>query len=303
MCAKAKMPVPRHERGNAVRNKFLLPVVLLLASVTAHSEDPVAALGKQRAVASHLEWDIGEAGHPILGPIRFAHTKASIATPVGTANVYSNAYVSCEKSTGTIAIELTNQITPDDPGGLPPKRMPRLVCISPAGTSGGTVVQQVLAASWQVNDLGDALAHGFLPSALRACSAIGIVEDVVMPEGWAPGSLPIQFEISPYSRELDSIFATCGVASAYASPSPVAARSAPSQSGEGRPNSWKTARTIASGRTNVRAAPNLHSPVVAELNPGSVVLVQSTGGPWWRARSRAGAKFEGYIRGDRLVGK
>lgn len=281
------------------------PILIFLASAPAHSEDPVAAAGKQRAAAMHLEWEIGEAGHPILGPIRFAHTKTSIATPVGTANVYSNAYVSCEKSSRTIAIELTNQITPDDPGGLPPARMPRLVCMSPAGTSGAKMVQQVLETSWQVNDLGDALARGLRPSALRACASIGIVQDVVMPEGWAPGSLPVQFEISPYARELDSIFATCGEVSAYA-PAAVAPSSASARAASRRPaidRTWKTARTIASGRTNVRARPNLHSAVVAQLNPGAVILVQSTGGAWWRAKSRTGAKFEGYIRGDRLVVK
>ena len=68
-------------------------------------------------------------------------------------------------------------------------------------------------------------------------------------------------------------------------------------------NPWRTARTTASGRTNVRAAPDIHSAIVAHLPPGSVILIQSTGGEWWHAKSRGGAKFEGYIREDRLVVK
>ena len=271
-----------------------LPVLLLLASVPAHSEDPVASLGKQRAAASRLAWEIREAGHPVLGPIRFAHTTTAIVTPVGSAKVFSNAYVSCEEGARTIAIELTNQTAPDDPGGLRPARMPRLVCIRPAGKGGGKTVQQVLEASWQINEVGDAMARGFRPSALRACASIGVVEDVVLPQGWARSSTPVEFEITPYAKALDPIFVTCGAVSAYGSPPPL---------GEGRPTVWKMARTLASGRTNVRAAPSLHSAVVIRLSPGAVVLVQSTGGAWWRAKSRTGAKFEGYIREDRLVVK
>ena len=264
----------------------------------------MASLGKQRAAASRLEWEIRDAGHPVLGPIRFAHTRSSIVTPVGSGKVFSNAYVSCEKSARTIAIELTNQTAPDDPGGLRPAAMPRLVCISPAGTGGTRVVQQVLEASWQVNPLGDAMARGLRPSALRACAAIGVVEDVALPRGWARGTAPIAFEISPYAKDLDSIFVTCGEMTAYGPPAGEGRRS-PSplgeRRGEGQPSAWKTARTIASGATNVRAGPNVHSAIVARLNPGAVVFVQSTGGEWWRAKSRGGTKFEGYIREDRLV--
>ncbi len=282
-----------------------LPVLFLLASAPAHSEDPVASLGKQRAAGSRLEWEIREAGHPVLGPIRFAHTKASIVTPVGSAKVFSNAYVSCEKGARTIAIELTNQTAPDDPGGLRPATMPRLVCISPAGTRDAKTVQQALEASWQVNQLGDAMARGLRPSALRACAAIGVVEDVTLPKGWARSSLPVQFEITPYGRELDSVFATCGEVSAYApaaaAPSSASAKPASPPPGADRP--WRTARTIASGKTNVRAGPNVHSAIVARLNPGAIILVQSTGGEWWRVKSRTGAKLEGYIREDRLVVK
>jgi SH3-like domain-containing protein len=66
---------------------------------------------------------------------------------------------------------------------------------------------------------------------------------------------------------------------------------------------WRTARVISSGKTNVRAAATLQSAVVAQLDPGAIVLVQRMGGEWWRAKSSAGAAFEGYIREDRLVFK
>ena len=39
------------------------------------------------------------------------------------------------------------------------------------------------------------------------------------------------------------------------------------------------------------------------LYPGDVIFVQKTGNEWWRAKSRAGTAFEGYIRQDRLVFK
>jgi hypothetical protein len=57
---------------------------------------------------------------------------------------------------------------------------------------------------------------------------------------------------------------------------------------------------VSGGTTNVRAAPSIHSAVVARLDPGAAVSVQHAGGDWWRARSRTGHKFEGYIRADRL---
>jgi hypothetical protein len=57
---------------------------------------------------------------------------------------------------------------------------------------------------------------------------------------------------------------------------------------------------IASGRTNVRVRPDLSSPVVVQLDPGALVLVQKTPTEWWRAKPRGGAGFSGYIREDRL---
>jgi SH3-like domain-containing protein len=64
---------------------------------------------------------------------------------------------------------------------------------------------------------------------------------------------------------------------------------------------WKSARTIASGRTNVRGAPAIDAKVVAQLDPGVLILVQATSSEWWKARATKGAGFIGYIRRDRLV--
>ncbi len=298
------MPNAQGDRVDMVQNcvrppralAIALPALLFAVTAPVHAGDPAAALGKQRAVDSRLEWEIHDANHPVLGAIRFAHTRTAFVTPVGNAKVYSSAYVSCEKGAGKIAIELTNQASPTDPGGLRPAKLPHLVCIRPAGTGGAKAVQQVLDTSWHVNQLGDAMARGLRPSTLRACAAIGIVQDVALPKGWARSSVPLHFEITPYDRDLDSIFVTCGEMSAYAVAGTVSAEPAPASAPP-----WKTARCVARGRTNVRAGPSLRSQVVAELNPGTTILVQSTGGAWWRAKPRTGAKFEGYIREDRLV--
>src|SRR5262249_44155233 len=118
---------------------------------------------------------------------------------------------------------------------------------------------------------------------------------------------------------LDSIFATCGEVSAYASPYtapvPVAATQpvaplpptvAPPPAVPPAPvaePAWIVARTTSAGRTNVRAEPNTHSAIVAKLDPGAVIFVQRSGGDWYRAKARNGPKFEGYIRDDRLVVK
>jgi hypothetical protein len=64
---------------------------------------------------------------------------------------------------------------------------------------------------------------------------------------------------------------------------------------------WKSARILATGgRTNVRARPSIDSPIVAQLDPGALVLVQATDTEWWKAKPRSGAGFSGYVRQDRL---
>jgi hypothetical protein len=79
---------------------------------------------------------------------------------------------------------------------------------------------------------------------------------------------------------------------------PLAAKSTPPPAVAEAP--WRPARVISSGRTNVRAAPDLSSAIVVQLDPGALVLVQKTANEWWRAKPRSGAGFGGYIREDRL---
>jgi uncharacterized protein YgiM (DUF1202 family) len=58
---------------------------------------------------------------------------------------------------------------------------------------------------------------------------------------------------------------------------------------------------VPTGKTNVRAGPSLQTPIVSELFPGSVVMIQGAGNEWYRVRPSRGNAFEGYIRQDRLV--
>jgi len=289
-----------------------LPVCL--AAVTAHSQNPAAPLGKQRAAGSQLEWEIREAGHPILGNIRFAVLKKPLETSAGSARVYSRVYVSCEKASGKLAIELTNTTAPDDPGGLQRSTMPRLVCSRPVAPADDKLVREDLFANWDVNKIGDALTRGFRPFPLRECVSIRVVQDVVLPAGSAQKSAHVEFDILPYDRALDSIFVTCGDVSAYAPgtspatavtarPVTASAAMAPSKPAPEADATWQMARTLSGGRTRVRAGPTLKSAVVAELFPGALVLAQPTDSEWWRVKSPSRAKFEGYIRRDRLVFK
>ena len=67
-------------------------------------------------------------------------------------------------------------------------------------------------------------------------------------------------------------------------------------------SSWRSARAIPTGMTNLRAAPTLQSAIVVQLFPGAVVQVQHASADWWRARTKTpqGKVVEGYIREDRL---
>jgi hypothetical protein len=287
---------------------------LLALGAGAHAQSPVVALGKERAAASKLQWDVREAGHPTLGPIVFAMLKTPIATAVGANRISSNIYLSCERSTAKIAIELANGTRPDDPGGLKAKTPPRLTC-STVGVN-DKPASEAIAANWIANPLGDVMARGMWPSSLRDCASIGVSEELVLPPGWGRESARVEFEIAPYARELDAVFARCGEPTAYPLPgespagavaraAPPSAKAAPAvdaaapQAGGG----WATARVVAEGRTNVRAKPNLHSALVIRLDPGDVVLIQRSAAEWLRAKSQPRAKvpFEGYIRRDRLV--
>jgi len=296
----------------------------LLAVFPAHSEEAVATIGKQRAAASPIQWETRELNNPRMGAIKVAVPSGSILTPAGNQRVASLAFVSCEKAARKIAIELANASSPDDPGGLRPKAMPRLLCNMPSPKGDLTLVRSELATSWLVNDLGDALARGFSPNALRRCATIDVIQDVVLPNGWGKETARIEFEITPYGRELDQVFLACGEATAYAAAAttttptaptapaaPAAATVAPAAPAAPAPAPitpakvaeapWKPARTTPRGRTNIRAAPNLESAVVTMLAPGEPVLVQWNGTEWWRVKPRTGNAYQGYVRQDRLV--
>jgi hypothetical protein len=313
-----------------------LAIVLLpwgLAVLPAHPQDTAATLGKQRAAASPLEWEARETRHPTLGDIRFAFLKIPVITAVGNARVFSRPYVSCQKVSRRFVIELTNGASPDDSNGLKPSVMPKLVCNRLGGPGEQKLVPESLWANWEVSDIGDAQARGFRAFPLRECVSITVLQEVVLPPGSAQKTARVEFEILPYDRELDSVFVTCGETSAYApaapparvaaaaspklvpapaaptpiiapappvTPAPPATPSAPAPAPD---MAWLTARTLSSGKTNVRTAPTLKSEVIAQLFPGAVVLVQRTSGEWWRAKGTGGANFDGFIREDRLVFK
>ena len=287
----------------------LAALALPLASPSARAEDPIAALGKQRAAASRLEWQVGSADHPTLGAIRFAMLKSPVATAAGNVTVSSRAFISCQQATRRIAIELANATAPDDPGGLQPKTMPRLACLRAAVSRGVSPVPDDLEASWDVNELGDVLARGLRPARLRQCVAIGVVQEVVLPKGSGRGTARVELELAPYARELDAIFVSCGEATAYGPGAPLApvpvARTVATPAVAMAPAQapWKPSRTVASGKTNVRARPSIDAAVVTRLHPGAVLLAQPAGGDWWKVKPSAGPPFEGFIRQDRLVFK
>jgi hypothetical protein len=286
-------------------NDMAIAFLLAALAVPAHPEEPAAALGKQRAAGSRLEWGIREGSHPSLGNIRFAYIKRPVETPAGNATVFSRAYFSCQKDRRMFAIELANAAAPADPDALRPASEPRLVCNRPAGPDDAGLLQEDLLATWEISDrIGDMLTRGLRAFPLRECVSIGVVQEVILPPEWGPKTARVEFEILPYDRELDSIFVACGERSAYA-PAPVApaAAAAPAKPNpQASESPWQAARVVASGKTNVRARPTLQSAIVVELHPGDVVLVQRTQTEWWRAKVRKGA-IEGYIRQDRLVFK
>ena len=298
------------------KNRFRATLLACaLAIAPAHAQNVTASLGKQLAAGSKLEWEVREAGHPVLGNIQFAFLKTPVETAVGNAKVYSRAYLSCQRANKKLAIELTNSVAPDDAKGLKPHVEPRLFCNRPIQPWDEKLVQERLFANWDVNELGDAMTKGFRAFPLRECVSIRVQQEVVLPAGWAQKTAKVEFELSPYARELDAVFATCGEMSAYAAPAPSvpvvtasapAAPAAPPKTAAPAPAApppWRAAQVAAGSKTNVRAGPRLQSPVVTELAGGTAVLVQKTDGEWWRARPATGAAFDGYIRQDRLVFK
>ena len=239
------------------------------------------------AAAPPSQWEIREAAHPVLGPIRFAFTATPIATPVGISRVSSQVYVSCERNTQRIAIEMANSQAPGDPRGLTPRELPKLVC--KRRTKDG-MVQEELRAPWAMSDLGDVLLRGFPPEALLACNAIGIVQQVDLPKGWPQESARLVFDITPDTRELRSVLSECA-------PGKPALRQASTIADP----VWQRARTAGGGRTNVRAAASPEAEVVAHLPPDANVMVRKGAGDWWRVKPSAVGGLEGYVRRDRLV--
>ena len=302
---------------------MVMPCALGAASMGAHCEEALAAIGKQRAAASALRWNVRDVDHPLMGPIKFAVPKSDITTTVRNQKILSLAYVSCQRSKGTVAIELTNAPASDPAAGLGPVDLPRLVCHAP-GPFGGAPVKSELDASWEISTLGDALARGLSPSELRRCVSIEVLQNVALPGGWGQESQRIAIEIAPYARELDTVFRSCGEATAFALDEPLpaakpatpipaskasAARlpSAPAAAPRIDPGAraaeapWQPARTLLGGKTNVRSAASVASSVVVQLEPGAKILAQRASPDWWKVKPASGAAFAGYIRGDRLI--
>jgi len=294
--------------------KTLLLAVLCLSSLAAAAQDAVTAIGKERANASGVEWDVKDVTHPKLGVIRFASRKVALSTPVGNEKIVSQAYVSCQKSVGKIAIELSNAAMSNLAGGLSPKEMPRLTCYSPNPRGGGLAMAE-LALKWEISELGDTLARGIAAADLRRCVSIDVLQNLALPLGWPYASQQVAMEILPWSRAMDEVLVACGAKPAYASapppqapaqatparPVPPAAPAAPSPPETAAADAWRRARTIAAGRTNIRSAPAVSSRLAGQLPPGSPILAQPASGDWWKVKPRSGAGFAGYIREDRLV--
>jgi hypothetical protein len=312
--------MPSRDTGEVLRGAVTaigLPLALA-APAPAHPQEAALSLGKQRAASSSVEWEVRDALHPALGNIRFAYIKRPVETRVGALTVYSRAYLSCQKDKRSFAIELANAMAPADPGGLKPAAEPRLVCQRPED---GRVLGEEILATWEINPkIGDALTRGLRAFPLRECAAITVRQEVVLPEGAPQKTARIEFELMPYNRELDAVFATCGERSAYGPGPPAAVAAAPeavrapeaarapvTAAPAPRPvataGAWREARTVFTGKTNVRKGPSLRTAIVAELYPGSVVRVQKTDTEWWRARPNKGSAFDGFIRQDRLVFK
>lgn len=281
-----------------------------------------ASFAAQAALNSPPFWDVRDVEHPKMGAIRVAVPSHAVETPVGQEKIVSLVFFSCEKSRGRIAIELANAPESDPKGGLPPKLMPKLICNS---REAGVAPQTEIATSWNVSGIGDPLARGLVPSALRKCASLEIQQTLALPKGWARDTERVDIELIPYHKEIESVLNECNAPVVAAAPSrspapaPVSPPAAappkaaaankppqatavtkPIEAGGGA--SWKSARTTSNGgRTNVRASPSTTAPIVTMLNPGQPLLAQSAGGDWYRVKPASGTAFAGFIRQDRLV--
>jgi len=293
-----------------------------------------------RAAASEMHWRVREGNHPKMGPIKVAISLDAHVSYFGTEKVVSTLYLSCERQARKIAIEVTNARSDDLAGGLKLKEIPRLTCLGVVGP-GGLPPRTEIAAKWEANELGDVLARGLSPSELRACPSLELREKILLPPAFEREFEEASVVIPTYAPGPDDVFAACGEASAYppeeklaanvaspaaalapapapaptASPAPKAkplpttpAAAPPPQvappippPAPPPPPDWQRAHTINKGRSNIRKAPDLNSPVVAQLPPGVRILVQASADDWWHVKSPSGAKFEGYIRQDRFT--
>ena len=329
-----------------MRSALLLACLLApaLAAAAPAPDEALVAAGKQRAAQSPTRWEVRDVVHPKLGSIKVAIALNALTLQVKNEKIVSSVYVSCEKGTGNIAIELVNAPSSDFTRGLGPKSLPRLSCVAANGA------KSEIAAKWEANELGDVLARGLSPPALRRCVALEILENVSLPPGWVRDSQPFSVEVAPYGREVDEVFGDCGENVVYAPelpanraqppigtvasrpappPEPVAAAPQPSPPVPASPvaatkpavaappspppavvaptlpaaseGGWRRARTIASGRTNVRASGGLDSALVTQLPPGMPVLVEEGAGDWWAVKPRSGKAFQGYVRRDRFT--
>ncbi|HEY2628915.1 MAG TPA: SH3 domain-containing protein [Usitatibacter sp.] len=196
------------------------PVYLaLLFSFSAQGATPAGdllmAAGMQRAEKSEVHWSVRDGTHPKLGPIKVAISIDAHISYIGTAKIVSTVYLSCVKKTGKIAIELTNARTVDLGGGLKAKEQPRVACLGVA-PPGALAPRTEIAAKWEPNDLGDLMARDLSPAALRACTAIEIAENILLPPALGKDNVEFTVEVAPYARELDAVFSACGEVSAYA---------------------------------------------------------------------------------------
>jgi hypothetical protein len=321
------------------------PVYLaLLLALSAEGATPVddllVAEGMQRAEQSEIHWIVRDGPHPVLGPIKVAISVDAHTSYIGTAKIVSTVYLSCEKKTGRIAIELTNSRTIELGSGLKAKEPPRLSCLGVA-PPGGLPPHKDIAAKWEPNELGDMMARDLSPAMLRGCTSIEIVQNIALPPALGKDNEHFSIEVPPYARGPDAVFSACGEVSAYASapvvtpaekpvavaeakPAPVvsapkaapvaapvqatppAATPAPTQpaaptAAPTGPATYQRAHTVAHGRTNIRKSPDIASAVVAQIPPGVRVLVQESVDDWWHVKSPSGATFEGYIRRDRFT--
>ena len=286
-------------------------IVLLLATQAAlGADEALVALGRQRAAASTAKWEVRDLVHPVMGSIKVGIWLNAQSTDAGRDRIVTSVYVSCQKVTDRIAIELANAPAANPAGGVGPMDLPQLTCVGLKADGGAQRTE--LPASWEIDSFGDALSRNMRPSLLRSCAAIEVAQNVALPPGWPRESQRIAFGFSPYSRELDDVFTQCGEPSAYpaeqvAAATPGKASASPTTAGKAAPPAaasaaaWKRARTVAKGHTNVRAAGNLQGALVTQLPPGMPVLVQPAEGEWWHVKPRSGNAYQGFIRRDRFI--